>query len=1286
MNALAQAALLSLLVLWHAACLAAGTTPALVVPDGQLGLAGSRVHPNLLINLSLTFADAGAAYRDSYDRAVEYAGYFNPRMCYSYPMKRRSPTELEPDLDERSGYFSVHKPADALRECGADSFSGNFLNWSSASTLDLLRYALTGGDRVIDEPGLTVLQRAWLPDGVSHPDFYANAAHFPRKSVAAGGSGSAPGKVTPFEADSLYVVSCRNRILFSNTDKGSQCDAPRHGADGARLASDKYFGEFNARVQVCAGADDVGRPGLCRRYESGFKPEGSVQQHSAKLRIGLMSYLTEQGANDPDLYGGVLRAPLKFVGATTYDAPLFAPAANGQSEWNAGSGVLAANPDQSAGAASGAINYINQLGRSQPGRFGSYKTADPGAELYYESLRYLQGREPSTRGGGASDAGFPVWASRSDPVTAACQRNAVATVGHSSFVEDRYLPGNTRADRRDIARSADGFVSSASFDVMQSSRSVGAMEADTAGTYANPAPRADLLGLDGLDDGPAGAGSYYLAGAAYWAHTHAIRTDKPVHIDSYSLELDQAPRPGSSALYLAAKYGGFEDRNGDANPFITSASRAGESEWSMDGSTPATFFSASNPHDLIASVRALFAGAGAARGRLPGAAVIARQGAGGYVLQASYEQSGWSGSLQRLPLSVSAGGVVELGSAPLWDAAELLDGNHRRTPPVPPKPLPSARKIYTLVRNPDLSTITVPFQWDSLGRDEQAYLDLAPSSAMRDGLGAARTAFLRGDRTRETGQREGVFRRRTSVLGDSIHSVPLLVGAPSAGVQGAGYDGFYARYKSRRSVIYLGANDGMLHAFDAADGSELFAYVPNALVPALNQLSSPAYQHRAYVDGSAAHGEASINGSWRTVLVSGMGMGARGVFALDITDASAFEAGMGALWEFTGNDDPAMGHVSAPPQIAKLKTGMNGNVPTYRYFAIVASGINNYGPDADRPDASGALFLLALDKPAAAAWRLGVNYYRLATPVSEPALANALAAPALAIGADGSARFAYAGDLQGNLWRFDFTGRPPWSDAVGPGSGGQPLFVARDAAGQRQPIMHAPKLVFAPGGGYVVLFGTGKFIEEADLQPAGFAPQSFYAVHDSVASPAVVVRGRGELAPRTLSGGGSYAIKGAEFSFSGPGSKKGWYFDFPNARGDGERVAGSAVIAAGAIVITSLVPGTDACAAPASRSYVVDTLSGFAFNASGVAVSEAASGELTQGAPAASPMLFELSTSVGLRSATGRASAARTLAVVRMRGEGAPPSVQPVKVILPAKRLSWREVANWQELHDATKK
>ncbi|NML62217.1 hypothetical protein HHL21_14250 [Massilia sp. RP-1-19] len=1176
--ALAAAAMFSACAVWAA-------PPQLAIPDGQVGLPGSRVAPNLLLHWSLTIADAGAAYRDEYSAATEYDGYFNPRLCYSY-------------LGDQGGYFSPLKTADAKRQCGGDSFSGNLLNWASMSRLDLLRLALTGGDRVIDDRGLTVLQRAWLPEA---------ATNFRSRSIDSANT------VTPFGAGALYISSCRNRIMFSENPAAS-CDKPPPG-------------EFNARVKVCDKADSESRPQLCFAYKGGRKPEGAIQENADLMRMGAMGYLTDLAADDENFYGGALRAPLKFVGHPK-TGPL-------RPEWNPVTGMLEEDPDNAGGAKSGLLNFINLSSRR-----GAYKTSDPGAELFYEGLRYLQGRQASPGSGEVvEDDGLAVWSTRDDPVTETCQRTTAAVVGHSSFVRDRYVPGNTIAYLGDAARAADGFHGT--FDVMQATRRIGELEGG------------ELANLDTRKDGPDGAGSYYLAGAAYWAHTNAIRHDSDAPIDTLALELDASPKPLSSALYLTAKYGAFLDRNRDKNPFVTTTGEATDSEWSFDGRTPAGYFSGADPHQIGHAVREMFAAARYPRGEVMGKAA----GGGNYLIQASHDRQQSTGTLRRYDISRTRDGKISADGAPAWDAAKLT-------------PAPESRKIYTSVRDSEGGSKTIDFAASRL-------------PALDEGL----VNFLRGDRSRETGQAGGNLRRRASVLGDIVHSAPVIVGSPSASVMGAGYAQFHASVSKRRSAVYVGANDGMLHAFDTATGVELFAYVPNALHTHLYKLGQPGYMHRPYVDASPGVGEALAGGKWRTVLASGMGMGARGVFALDVTDPSNFGTGLGALWEFTEKDDAAIGHIRSAPLIAKLRIGMKDLVPEYRYFVAVASGLNNYDQDDGDNAARGALFLLALDKPANEPWKHGFNYYKLVTPLSEPKIANALAPPAFALAPDGSVRFAYAGDLQGNLWRFDFTGKPPWSKAVGPGKEGEPLFVARDDSGNRQPINHAPRVVFAPGAGYLVLVATGRLLENADLDPSGYAMQSFYAIRDSAAKPPVLVAGRRELASRSASGSGPYVINGDAVRFEGSRARKGWYLDFPNWRAEGERTAGTAFLASGALIFDTLAPGASVCASMVTRTYAVDALTGLAYTSGGVSEAGQVTGEVVEQAALLSPpLLFDMGMVAGQRSATGATVATHTVNIVRLRGEGKPPLSQKVTVKTPAGRLSWREVANWQELHEAAKK
>lgn len=220
-------------------------------------------------------------------------------------------------------------------------------------------------------------------------------------------------------------------------------------------------------------------------------------------------------------------------------------------------------------------------------------------------------------------------------------------------------------------------------------------------------------------------------------------------------------------------------------------------------------------------------------------------------------------------------------------------------------------------------------------------------------------------RTLETGRENGIFRARRSVLGDIIHSAPVYAGAPSAASPDAEYPAFQTRYAKRAGAVYVGSNDGMLHGFEADTGAELFAYIPNALLPSLSLLTQPYYVHRPYVDGGIAVADAKVEGKWRTVLAAGMGAGAPGVFALDVSDPARFDEGTGALWEFTESDDSDIGHITAAPQIAKFRTAAKGAAADYEYFVVVPGGWNP--SKADGAGKSGGhgqatLFLLSLQK------------------------------------------------------------------------------------------------------------------------------------------------------------------------------------------------------------------------------------------------------------------------------------------------------------------------------------
>ena len=663
---------------------------------------------------------------------------------------------------------------------------------------------------------------------------------------------------------------------------------------------------------------------------------------------------------------------------------------------------------------------------------------------------------------------------------------------------------------------------------------------------------------------------------------------------------------------------------------------------------------------------------GSATASVAGPTLLVAAAGGGDLFQTTMAIGDWSGRFERFAL-------LPASSTASWDAGAILTGDSAHAP----LPLPAERRIYTSVVQADGTLSGAPFEWSALSAAQQALLNQAPPTAKlvrtADGQGELRLAYLRGDRSGEG----TLFRRRGSVLGDSVHGTPVFVGSPAGAWPGADYQAFRMRYKARRQVIYLGANDGMLHAFDAGTGNELYAYVPDALIPVLNRLPSKDYVHRAYVDGPAGAADALIAGNWRTVLVSGMGGGAQGVLALDVTDPERLDAAT-ALWEFTDRDDPMMGNVTTPPQIARVRMSMSGGVANYRYFAIVASGLNNYAGDGHASTAGkGALFLLALDKARGAPWQLNSNYYRLITPIADATLANALNAPVLALDRDGALAYAYAGDLQGNLWRFDFGGAAPWK-----GAGKTPLFSARDASGKRQPIAQPPMLAYATGGGYMVLFGTGALIERADLLPASFSTQSFYAIHDSLAVPMDAVSGRGQLTQRVVAAGaGAADLLGISGREAEPGSK-GWYVDFLRSASSGERSIDSGRLLGGEVVFNTLLPGAGACSASSSRSYALNALSGLPDGYAVFMPSPVSIGYPLIGAPmtayAATPSLLLASVTRSAPDSTGQVRFDKTYNLINPATPGAAP-VGSIKVKLRAGRLGWREVANWRELHEALK-
>ncbi|MFV2061035.1 MAG: pilus assembly protein, partial [Gammaproteobacteria bacterium] len=352
----------------------------------------------------------------------------------------------------------------------------------------------------------------------------------------------------------------------------------------------------------------------------------------------------------------------------------------------------------------------------------------------------------------------------------------------------------------------------------------------------------------------------------------------------------------------------------------------------------------------------------------------------------------------------------------------------------------------------------IPFTWNSLSASQKSSLDSNPVSAAQSDI----LDFIRGSKQNEVnGTPGGLLRQRYSILGDIIHADPVYVAGPSSTI----YDPGYALYKRQNILraprLYVGANDGMLHVFDALTGDEVYAYIPSMLIGKLNLLANLPYQHQYYVDGALTAGDMDFGSSnWHSILVGSLGAGGKGLFALDISDpdltseSSVATANKKVLWELDGNN-PDIGYIYDKSEIAKLPDG--------NWYIVTGNG---YGSTND------VASLLLIDQLGIVT-TLEANIAITANGLSRPTLIDT--------NGDGAVDFAYAGDLQGNLYRFDLATRAK-ADL---------LF----SAGSDQPITTAPKVTNHPTGGRIILFGTGSLLSKADVSNSLL--QSLYGIRDT---------------------------------------------------------------------------------------------------------------------------------------------------------------------------------------------
>ncbi len=1319
---------------------------------------------NLALALSVEFPTVGAAYKSrgtsSYITTKKYVGYYNSNTCYRY--KGTS----------ADGYFEPAGSTNASYYCNltgtGTGWSGNLMNFLNTSSVDVLRLALTGGDRFVDESSAsvttprTILQRAILPSDASasggsrNTNFYAGGTNYNSNWDAVTlNAGTLTAALTPFGSSKNVVVkACDDKIFFGDTNTGS-CAAPGNNANLAIASSSApsttVTGVFKARVLVCDSTEGLARTDLCKQQSDGFyKPVGEIQKNADKVRVAAFGYLIDSAswgtASEGSRYGGVLRAPMKFVGLNQKSS-VGVVSTNPTPEWDASTGVFLVKPLNTATEAgfttTGVINYINKFGRlTRDDGVGIdvYKRRDPVGELYYETIRYFQGQQPTSSAVSGTTtallAGYPAYTTWSDPMQTSCQRNYTMVIGDNNTSKDANLPGSTLSGQTRAADSVTVGSTTVSLNADTWTRVVSSFETNGSTTYVDAqgvtrtANGNGSSSTTGVNSGApynalwsttfSDSASYLYAGVAYWANSQSIRPDKPLaRVRTYVIDVDEGGNGSlvrNRAMYLAGKYGGFADigadqspSTGEGNPFKTYVSgtlTTSDGEWlAADGSTsPSGYFLASQPERLLLAIRQIFAQASKPSGNLAGGSLsvsrLSRAQQSGAFYQSQINSTDWSGTVIRTEVTFNTTTLkLESNATPVWDAANLLTGVQSGTTTLNPFPLPANRNIVSYSAT---SRSGITFTWASIDTLVQASLKTDPSTAILETAtdGQSRLDYIRGVRTAETDTTLN-YRARSLIMGDSINSAPVLKGKPSSDILDSSYQTFYSLNASRTPTVYVGSNDGMLHAFRAAEsktdvdnGKEIFAYVPRAISLKLNKLTDPGYVKEAYVDGSLSvseariykYGTASPSIDWGSVLVSSMGGGAKGLFALDVTSPTTFNPN-NVLWEFTNADDADIGNLLAEPKIVKLAVAGNGNAtPDYRWFAMVTSGYNNYSTSTG----GGAndkqfLFLISLEKAPGDAWVLGTNYFKIQADNSAYAAAydgaTGLGMPGVATGINGNALFAYAGDLQGNLWRFDLRGdKNTWTGS----SKAKVLFIAKNSAGTAtQPITVIPSVTFNVVGGYQVNFGTGKFTEPSDGLNASAAQQTLYGIWDSDDGNTFqrIPTGTGSplsingLISRTLtvtSGTATVSITGNPFSYGlskvvGSGQYRGWFADFTSTM---ERVAVDPSVDSGLMAVNSTIPGGDPCVTNgASNQYRFNPSTGITFVTTG-------SGN-TQGYLGSASLLEVGDTAWSARNSSGRYVVTRKINSISP-GVGGGLSTQESTVTSIAGRISWREITNFQ--------
>jgi len=593
-----------------------------------------------------------------------------------------------------------------------------------------------------------------------------------------------------------------------------------------------------------------------------------------------------------------------------------------------------------------------------------------------------------------------------------------------------------------------------------------------------------------------------------------------------------------------------------------------------------TYFSAGNPALLITGLSNALAGISTRTGTAAAATTSNPNVTSGdnFLFSSTFTTQTWDGELVRQQLDLQTG-VPQ--STIDWAAQAQLDAK-----------VYTSRNIYTY--DAAATNKIKSFDWTSLSASEQAYFQTPyitslsqfcsagvtclTAAAQTSASGQNLVNFIRGERTNEGDLTDTskYYHLRTHLLGDIVNAEAVYVKGSLFNYADLGFASYVTSIASRQGMVYVAANDGMLHAFYAADatgitgGDEAWSYIPSMLLPNLYKLADKNYAnlHQYYVDGTPVVGDictsscTTSSATWKTILVGGLNDGGRGYYALDITNPASPKV----LWEFTNTN---LGYSYGNPKITKLKNGT--------WVVMVTSGYNNVSPG----DGVGRLFVLnaatgALITSINSSGIISTGYGDTGSPSGLAKISARVTDP----GTDNTATDVYGGDMYGNVWRFDVNG-----DTGASGYDAQLLAVLKNTSGTRQPITAKPEVGIIDTN-KVVFVGTGRYLGTTDLSDT--TGQSFYAIKDggdttTFDTPRTPANNFVQQILTTTtcpSGTSSGTCTAGQLVRTGTSNavdlstQNGWYIDLPDS---GERANTDPVLALGTLGFNTNVPNSTAC-------------------------------------------------------------------------------------------------------------